>query len=92
MVLQYDSLMILTIATLFRASITRRTINDPSLSSFVRKYVVQLRGAPEETASLSLQTVSFRQSYIYQTGGETSYYEDGNNGHQLCCSWITKQN
>jgi hypothetical protein len=55
-----------TIATLFRASITRSTMNielDPSLSSFVGD-TVQLSGAPDQTASLSLQTVSPRQSYI----------------------------
>ena len=56
----------LKIATLFRASIKKNTKNiklDPSLSSFIGDKV-QLRGKPEQTASLYLQTVSPRQSYI----------------------------
>ena len=56
----------LKIVTLFRASISRSTKNielDPSLSSFVGDKV-QLSGAPEQTGSLYLRTVSPRQSYI----------------------------
>ena len=53
----------LSIATLFRASTTKNIELDPSLSSFIGDKV-QLSGAPEQTASLFLQTVSPRQSHI----------------------------